>query len=278
MEVEREPSGSANAPGAALRCLREFPDSKPEKPSRRIRSCPRGRRLSGARASGRQQSRRAVLIGRRGDRLAGIGGCRGLRRRRDVCLCVLIVRDEGAQRADLRTCGSSEMRCAAAFAVSRSFATCSWRWRLSRILSAHNTLHRFDGGVAQMHRIEIELKMRQQRRCRPNDQDSADDHRHAMPFQKPVGWRKSRKADGMRLSRRFYDGQKRGKHRDTGRKSDQHADARNLSKFGEAAVISRQKEQKPTVVATAASASGVPAFGRREQSGAEIGWSWRSAR
>jgi len=93
-----------------------------------------------------------------------------------------------------------------------------------------------------------------------------------MPFQKPVDRRKHRKADGMRLSRRFHHGQKRRKHSDAGHKGDQHADARNLSKLGEAAVVSRQKRAEADRRRNGSQRQRRTGFpGGAEQSGAEIG-------
>ncbi len=76
----------------------------------------------------------------------------------------------------------------------------------------------------------------------------------------------------MRLSGRFHDGQKRRKHSDAGRKSDQHADARNLSKLGEAAVVSRQKRAEADRRRNGSQRQRCTGFpGGAAQRGAEIG-------
>src|SRR5215470_16875854 len=93
-----------------------------------------------------------------------------------------------------------------------------------------------------------------------------------MLFQKPVDRRKGRKPDGMRLCGRFYDSQKRRKHGDAGRKSDQHADTRNLSKLGEAAVVGRQERAEADRRRNGSQRQRRTGFpGGAEQSGSQIG-------
>src|SRR5215813_12245818 len=225
--------------------FRKFPQQA-GKSSRRFRPRPgliAGR--PGESVSSRQKSPHAVLIVRRGDRFAGIEGPAegGTGIIDKLEFCVLIVGYEGAERPHL--CDLRKPRDAVRCCICCLQIICD---DVDSVGAGGGVLsqpiiscHRLDGGVPQMHGIEVEPKVQQQRGCQSNDQNSKDDDRHAMPVQKPVDRCKGRKADGMGFCRRFDDGQKRGKHRYADRKSDQHADARNHSKLGEATVVRGQE-------------------------------------
>ena len=103
---------------------------------------------------------------------------------------------------------------------------------------------RFDLGIAQVDRVEVELQEIKQRQAGDRDQQRADDDDDAMLFEKMIDRRQERVADRLAFAGRVEQLQQRRQHGDAGDERDQHADAGDLAEFRNALVVGRQEAEE----------------------------------
>ena len=103
---------------------------------------------------------------------------------------------------------------------------------------------RFDLRTAQVHRIEVEPQVVQQRQAGDGKAQRRNDDGDSVAFQKIVDRGEHRESEPFLLARRVENKQQRRQHRDAGQVGDEHADAGDLAEFGYAAIGGGQERQE----------------------------------
>ena len=99
----------------------------------------------------------------------------------------------------------------------------------------------FDLGAAQIQRIEIEMKMAEQRRSGQGHEQCSGDDRITVIGHETIDGSQKLIADRLLFRRRPQQSKQGRQDRDRGKKCDEHAGAGNQAQFGNAAIIGREK-------------------------------------